>query len=35
MILVLDTDWSESPTCGEQESSAYKGHFGCASLFIT
>ena len=28
-IIVLDTDSSESPTYGEQEGSAYNGHFGC------
>src|SRR3712207_6305952 len=28
-IVVLDMDSSESPTHGEQESSAYNGHFGC------
>jgi hypothetical protein len=28
-IVVLDMDSSESPTYGEQEDSAYKGHFGC------
>jgi len=27
--IVLDMDSSESPTCGEQEGSAYNGHFGC------
>jgi Transposase DDE domain group 1 len=27
--IVLDMDPSESPTYGEQEGSAYKGHFGC------
>src|ERR1700720_1482544 len=27
--IVLDMDSSESPTYGEQESSAYNGHFGC------
>ena len=27
--IVLDTDSSESPTHGEQEGSAYNGHFGC------
>jgi hypothetical protein len=26
---VLDMDSSESPTYGEQEGSAYNGHFGC------
>jgi hypothetical protein len=25
----VDTDSSESPTYGEQESSAYNGYFGC------
>jgi Transposase DDE domain group 1 len=29
-IVVLDMDSSESPTYGEQEGSAYNGHFGCA-----
>jgi hypothetical protein len=28
-MIVLDMDSSESPTYGEQESSAYNGHFGC------
>src|SRR5712671_4213851 len=28
-IVVLDIDSSESPTYGEQEGSAYSGHFGC------
>jgi hypothetical protein len=28
-IVVLDIDPSESPTYGEQEGSAYNGHFGC------
>ena len=28
--IVLDRDASESPTYGEQEGSAYNGHFGCA-----
>src|SRR5580658_3184723 len=27
--IVLDMDSSESPTFGEQEGSAYNGHFGC------
>src|SRR5205085_2058150 len=27
--IVLDMDSSESPTHGEQEGSAYNGHFGC------
>ena len=27
--VVLDMDLSESPTYGEQEGSAYNGHFGC------
>ena len=27
--IVLDVDSSESPTYGEQEGSAYNGHFGC------
>ena len=29
-MIVLDMDSSESPTCGEQEGSAYNGHFGCS-----
>jgi hypothetical protein len=28
-VVVLDMDSSESPTYGEQEGSAYNGHFGC------
>jgi Transposase DDE domain group 1 len=28
-IVILDLDSSESPTHGEQEGSAYNGHFGC------
>src|SRR5512133_1705761 len=28
-MVVLDIDSSESPTYGEQEGSAYNGHFGC------
>jgi len=28
-IVILDLDSSESPTYGEQEGSAYNGHFGC------
>jgi Transposase DDE domain group 1 len=28
-IIVLDMDSSESPTYGEQEGTAYNGHFGC------
>ena len=28
--VLLDMDSSESPTCGEQEGSAYNGHFGCS-----
>jgi len=28
-IVVLDMDSSESPTYGDQEGSAYNGHFGC------
>ena len=28
-IIVLNMDSSESPTYGEQEGSAYNGHFGC------
>jgi hypothetical protein len=31
-IVVLDMDSSESPTYGEQEGSAYNGHFGCTLL---
>ena len=27
--IILDMDSSESPTYGEQEGSAYNGHFGC------
>ena len=27
--IVLDMDSSESPTYGNQEDSAYNGHFGC------
>src|SRR6516225_11710484 len=36
-IIVLDMDSSESPTYGEQEGSAFNGHFGCTcyhSLFV-
>ena len=29
-VIVLDMDSSESPTYGEQEGSAYNGHFSCA-----
>jgi hypothetical protein len=29
-IVVLDMDSSESPTHGDQEGSAYNGHFGCS-----
>jgi len=29
--IVLDMDSSESPTYGEQEGSAYNGHFGCTA----
>src|SRR4249919_965885 len=29
-MIVLDMDSSESPTYGEQEGSAYNGHFGCS-----
>ncbi len=32
--IVLDMDSSESPTYGEQEGSAYNGHFGCISILI-
>jgi hypothetical protein len=34
--IVLDMDPSESPTYGEQEGSAYNGHFGCTCypLFV-
>jgi hypothetical protein len=28
-LIVLDMDLSESPIYGEQEGSAYNGHFGC------
>jgi hypothetical protein len=28
-MIVLDMDSSESPTYGDQEGSAYNGHFGC------
>src|SRR6266581_3739623 len=28
-VIVLDMDSSDSPTYGEQEDSAYNGHFGC------
>jgi hypothetical protein len=28
-VIVLDMDSSESPTYGDQEDSAYNGHFGC------
>ena len=28
-MITLDVDSSESPTYGEQEGSAYNGHFGC------
>ncbi len=28
-VIVLDMDSSESPTYGEEEGSAYNGHFGC------
>jgi hypothetical protein len=28
-MIVLDMDSSESPTYGQQEGSAYNGHFGC------
>src|ERR1700724_1314499 len=28
-VIVLDMDSSDSPTYGEQEGSAYNGHFGC------
>ena len=27
--IILDMDSSESPTCGQQEGSAWNGHFGC------
>ena len=36
-IVILDMDSSESPTYGEQEGSAYNGHFACTcyhSLFV-
>lgn len=29
-IIILDMDSSESPTHGDQEGSAYNGHFGCS-----
>jgi hypothetical protein len=29
-VIVLDMDSSESPTYGEQEGSAFNGHFGCS-----
>ncbi len=32
-IIVLDMDSSESPTYGEQEGSAYNGHFGCTCYY--
>src|SRR3954469_1355717 len=35
--IILDMDSSESPTHGEQEGSAYNGHFGCTGyhpLFV-
>ncbi len=28
-VIILDLDSSESPTYGDQEGSAYNGHFGC------
>ncbi len=28
-IIILDMDSSVSPTYGDQEGSAYNGHFGC------
>ena len=28
-MIVLDTDSNESPAYGDQEGSAYNGHFGC------
>jgi hypothetical protein len=31
-IVVLDMDSSENPTYGEQEGSAYNGHFGCTCV---
>jgi hypothetical protein len=34
-IAVLDMDSSESPTYGEQEGSAYNGHFGCTCLWAS
>ena len=30
--LILDMDSSESPTYGQQEGSAYNGHFGCMCI---
>src|SRR4029453_11006290 len=32
--IVLDIDSSVSPTFGEQEGSAYNGHFGCTSTLL-
>jgi hypothetical protein len=32
-MIVLDMDSSESPTYGEQEGSAYNGHFGCTCYY--
>ena len=32
-IVVLDMDFSESPTYGEQEGKAYNGHFGCTCYY--
>src|SRR5947207_10053311 len=32
--IVLDMDSSESPTYGEQEGSAYNGHFGCTCYHL-
>jgi len=33
-VVVLDMDASESPTYGEQEGSAYNGHFGCTCYHL-
>jgi hypothetical protein len=33
-MIVLDMDSSESPTYGEQERSAYNGHFGCTCYHV-
>ncbi len=31
-LFILDMDSSESPTYGNQEGSAYNGHFGCTGI---